>query len=428
MKSLIIGLGKSGLAAYEFLEKKGDIVVGVDDSPIVMQRCGKVVEENPDICTFDRIIVSPGVPPWNVFYSQAVALKKTIVGEAQLAFESIASPSVAITGTNGKTTVVLLIERILNISGKKARALGNIGTPLTSSVPTLEEKEIVIAEISSFQLETFGLASFDFGVILNITPDHLDRHGSMATYGEAKCHLQKCMKKGGKFLVYQDVVREFGLLLEPGFITYGSTKESDYWIDGLAIKRGKYIEMVLPHSCEGLAQHDRENILAAFFVCCGFGVEKHQFIQGVESFKKPSHRLEFVATIEGADYINDSKATNIDATMKGVDSIKENIVLIAGGVDKGASYQSWKGCFGSKVRVVVVIGQAAEKIAKDLSPEYLVVFANTLKEAVNIARSYVRTGERVLFSPGCSSFDMFRNYSHRGDEFKKLIQGVKDGS
>jgi UDP-N-acetylmuramoylalanine--D-glutamate ligase len=414
MKTLIVGLGTSGRAAYDLLKREGDEVAGVDDDET------KTIDRNPNVASFDRIVISPGIPPTNRYYQEALQLGKEIIGEAELALCRIHQPCVAITGTNGKTTVTLLIEHVLKAGGKKARALGNVGTPLTSYLKESSPDEIVVAELSSFQLETLKTAVFDVTVILNITPDHLDRYSSMEEYAKAKCHLQKLTK--GTCWVHQDVAEEFGSLLAPGYQTYGSDPRCAASTDRAALKVGEMVETVLPIRYRKWGKHESENVLAAWVVCRHFEIAPEVFLTALETFRKPAHRIEFVGTFDGVDYFNDSKGTNIDATMKAVERMTGQVVLIAGGVDKGASYQPWKKCFEGRVKDVIAIGEAAPKILEELKPEYRVIIVSTLKEAIELAQSLAKSGENILLSPGCSSYDMFRDYVHRGEEFKRIIQ------
>jgi len=430
MKTLVIGLGKSGRAAYAFLLKEGESVVGTDDQAELLKKLeneGLNVQAHPQVEEFDRLVLSPGVPPTHPLYMKAVEVGKEITCEAELALSRLQQPCIAITGTNGKTTVTLLVEHILKRSGLKACALGNVGTPLTAYQGGAEE--IMVVELSSFQLELMKTPVVDIGIILNITPDHLDRYATMKEYAEAKCRLQKLMKGGsclqdrGNLWVHQNVAEEFGALLEVDYQTYGTNSKCTSWTDKESLKSGEKIEAILPIRYRSLGEHESENVLAAWIVCKKFGVSSTDFLAGLETFEKPAHRIEFVATLDGVDYFNDSKGTNIDATIKAVEAMTKEVVLIAGGVDKGSSYQPWKKSFAGKVRRVFAIGEAAEKIASELRPEFEVEIVATLQEAVEGARSRAKEGMSVLLSPGCSSYDMFRDYAHRGDEFKKYVRG-----
>jgi UDP-N-acetylmuramoylalanine--D-glutamate ligase len=424
-KNLIIGLGKSGRSAYDLLTAEGEDVVGVDDNTLLLQQLsqeGLKVDATPCIDQFDRVIISPGISPHHSLYCQALLLKKEIVGEAELAFSRLRQLAVAITGTNGKTTVTLLVEHVLKTSGRKAKALGNVGVPLTAYVKNADPEEIIVAEVSSYQLETMQTQAFDRGIILNITPDHLDRYPSMQAYAMTKCHLQDCIKPGGELWVHQTVADEFEALLRPGYKTFGTDKEATAWTDQTALKREENIEVILPIIYRRLGEHESENVLAAWIVCAEWGVDAMTFLAAIETFQKPAHRIEFVASLDHVDYFDDSKGTNLDATIKAVQAMSGHVILIAGGVDKGASYEPWKKVFAGKVKRVLAIGEAAAKIARELSPEFDVDVMPSLEEAVRKAHRDAVSGDSVLLSPGCSSFDWFKDYAHRGQVFKRCVQ------
>jgi len=422
VKTLVIGLGKSGRAAYNLLVKDGHTVIGTDDNIDHLKKLaseGILVQADPRVEEFDLVVLSPGIPPTNRCYAKALELGKEITGEAELALGRLHQPCIAITGTNGKTTVTLLTEHILRSSGLKARALGNVGTPLASYEG--EPQEIMVVELSSFQLELMKTPVVDVGIILNITPDHLDRYPGVDEYAKAKCRLQDLMKGPGNFWVHQTVVKEYGSLLNSNYQTYGSDHQCNRWTDKTALRVGEKIETILPIRYRSLGGHESENVLAAWILCRKFGIGSAAFLAGLETFKKPAHRIEFVAMLDGVDYFNDSKGTNIDATMKAVEAMTKDVVLIAGGVDKGSSYMPWKKSFRGKVKQVLAIGQAAAKIAAELRPEFDVEIVASLQEAVECARQQAKEGMSVLLSPGCSSYDMFKDYAHRGDEFKKFV-------
>lgn len=428
-KTLIIGMGKSGISAYDFLQEEGDIVVGVDDNPALVKHllaAGKKVAQSADVQNFDRLILSPGVPSTHALVKQAEILGIPVIGEIDLALQYLHQPAVAITGTNGKTTVTLLIAHILQTARFSAHALGNVGVPLTSYVKKAQSHEIAIIELSSYQLEKLDRPLFDIGLILNITPDHLDRYGTVREYAKAKCRLQDNLKKGGELWIHESVALEFRDLLTRSYQTYGRNRDCTLWTDQVALLRNSYVETILPTRYRNLGPHESENILAAWIVCQRFGVRPEIFLEAAETFRKPLHRIEWVRTVRGVDYINDSKGTNIDATIKAVESMQKPIILIAGGVDKGASYQSLKPFFQNKVRYVIALGQAAPKIADDLKPEYTVDIVYSLRDAIHRAEAVAQEGDAVLLSPACSSFDMFRDYAHRGDEFKRIVCELKE--
>ncbi len=401
-KALVLGLGLSGRAACALLLKKGYKVAACDKNSAVfaheevVRLCAQGLrvfheQETPEL--FDLLVPSPGVSPSHPHYQYALAQNIEILGEAALAFSEMENPAVAITGTNGKTTVTLLVEHILKSSGRKARALGNVGEALCAYFLHPDPEEIVVAELSSYQLETLDLPVFDSAVILNITPDHLDRYANMESYARAKCRLARCLKKNAPLYIHQNIEDEFGYCLENTF----------------------YVTF------EERADHDQENARAAWLLVKGFGITDEQFSQALKTFKKPAHRIEFVTRIHEVDYFDDSKGTNLDAVMVAVRAMKGPVILIAGGVDKGASYKPWIESFRGKVKKIFTLGAAAPKMEQELGCVFSMQRVSTLEEAVISASSVATRGDAVLLSPGCASFDMFRDYAHRGEEFKRCV-------
>ncbi len=414
MKVLIVGMGISGKSAAELLIQKGHKVHGVDrnyESIIVDHITISSDLEPIDISAFDLVVASPGIPPTHPIFVAAEKSGVEIIGEVELASRFITQKFIAITGTNGKTTVTFMVTHILNAAGIPARALGNVGMPLASEFQHIRN-EIIVAELSSFQLDTLSSKIIDLGVILNITPDHLDRYTNMEAYAASKIHMKDCMKPTGKLFVFQKAFDEFKQL-------FGNFTPFKY--DG---HNKENIETLLPICYRRGINHDIENIMAAYNLCREAGVSAEDFVKGLESFKKPPHRIEFVRRLGEVNYFNDSKGTNIDAVIRAVDTMEGNVVLIAGGVDKGSTYMPWIDSFGIKVKCVCVIGEAADKIEKEISHTLQVKKFSTLDDAVKHAAEIAKAGENVLLSPGCSSYDMFRNYAHRGDEFKKIINNL----
>lgn len=440
-KVLIIGMGVSGRASAQLLLTRGVELIGVDANAEALaalkeiqdlERSGVYVfsdKEPIDISSFDEIIISPGIPAYHPMVEQAKKCNIPVLGEAELAFRQLRDHrAVAITGTNGKTTVTLLVEHVLKESGYKARALGNIGSALSTFLNLLEPGEIIVAELSSYQIETLTARVFDAAIILNITPDHLDRYDSMDQYALAKCKLQGCLKPSAPFFVFTQTAKDYGHLLTDHFTTFGEDLTANLWTDGRIVKESEDLEFFFPKEYEMLGKHDSLNALAAWALCKSLGVTKEQFCTALKSFKKPAHRIEFVTSIEGVSYYDDSKGTNIDAVIQAVNAMKGPVVLIAGGVDKGSSYLPWKDSFQGKVKEIVVLGQAAEKIRQELGPFFKVTNVSTLSEAVDMAASCALSGDVVLLSPGCSSYDMFRDYAHRGEEFQKCVNHLEERS
>lgn len=435
--ALVLGLGISGQSAASFLLSHQTSVYGVDKKDKEIKDQGAISllinqgmtlgndQEELNLDSFDFIVVSPGIPHTHPLYIKAKASGKPILGEVELACRFLKGTVLAITGTNGKTTVTLLTEHILNQSGKKAIALGNVGTPLTSQLENATGNDpIVVLELSSFQLETMHTKVIDAGVLLNITPDHLDRYENMESYAKAKFAMTRCLKENAPFFVAEHCLREFGYLnsfentKSFGFFPhcYFSTDLKNWFIN-------QNLECPLPPQWQTKSHH-LENIMASYALCKHVGVSSSQFFSALASFKKPSHRIEFVRTLNQVHYYDDSKGTNIDAVVRAVDSFNSSIVLIAGGVDKGAAYTPWIENFGEKVRCIYAIGQAAEKIEKDVSHAIPVIRCDTLEKAVLNAFQVAEPDEIVLLSPGCSSYDMFRDYAHRGNEFQRIVHNL----
>ncbi|MES2198555.1 MAG: UDP-N-acetylmuramoyl-L-alanine--D-glutamate ligase [Chlamydiota bacterium] len=409
--ALVVGLGVSGKAALHFLRHLGYQITGVDKKDL-KQDLGLVgvevftEEEFPIEREFTCVVVSPGISFEHAIIKQALARGSQVMGEVELGFQYSKQKAIAITGTNGKTTVTSLVEHVLRLSGEKVKAIGNIGFAVTQYFLNPDLEEILVVELSSYQLETLEHPFFDAAVLLNITPDHLDRYDSFSHYAKTKARIQGCLKEGGELYLQEQVADEFS-----SFFT------SSYQILG----KDKQLEL------ENLAEHERCNILAAWALCQKMGISAARFMEGLQTFKKPSHRIEFVCQIKGVDYYDDSKGTNIDATIQAVKTMKGPVILIAGGVDKGSSYTFWKEVFLGKVKQVFVLGEAAEKIYAELSLFLNVKIVDSLERAVQEASRVALEGDTVLLSPGCSSFDMFRDYAHRGREFQKFVALLDGG-
>lgn len=438
MKSaLVIGLGVSGRSAARFLLEQGCNVCGVDQNRSLLESNSELAElryiglttydetDSVPINTIDTVIVSPGIPPESPWYLAARNAGLPIMGEVELACRALNGRVLGVTGTNGKTTVTLLLEHILNQSGLVAKAIGNIGVPVTSQISECSPDQIFVLELSSYQLETLHSRVIDAGVILNITPDHLDRYQTMERYAQAKLRLKSCIKPEGKLYIEQGAYHAFHELLgnaEP--FTYGYTSDCTISTDHKHILFEGSPVCALPSAFSSAASHDLENLLAAYALAREVGVTPQQFADAIVTFQKPPHRLEFVRTMGGINYYNDSKGTNTDAVVRAVKALNGETILIAGGVDKGSPYTPWEDAFRGRVRCICAIGQAAPKIKESLSSRYPVVPFETLAEAVSHASLLAKPGDNVLLSPGCASFDMFRDYEHRGEEFKRLVHAL----
>lgn len=428
--ALVIGLGVSGKAAAKFLIAQGMSVQAYDQNSEASKTFGiselKISHQLSSIDFHDIkfAVVSPGIAISHPICQAVIAKGIEILGETELAARYIRQPIVGITGTNGKTTVTMLVAHALNHADIRANAYGNIGEPLCSAL-LKQEKEVIAAELSSYQLETMQSPCFDAGVILNISPDHLDRYPSMNEYAAAKGRMALCLKPQAKLFVEESCLAQYRHLIPKDDIcTYGYSSQCTLSTDTYYLywKGIKILE--LPKILQGAQSHNLENFMAAYALCREKGIEPEQFIEAFRTFAKPAHRIEFVRKLNGVYYYDDSKGTNIEAVMRAVASLKGDVFLIAGGVDKGASYKPWIAAFQSKVKHIGAIGQAATKIQKELNPHIPVDCFSTLEEAVKFASKQAYAESYVLLSPGCASFDMFKDYAHRGDEFKRICNAL----
>ena len=442
---LVVGLGKSGVASALFLESRGARVTVSDSKsedqlreeiPALLDR-GIVVETGKHgERTFrdqDLIVVSPGVPVDVQPLQNARRLKIPVIGEIELASQSLEGNIVGITGSNGKTTTTTLAGEIIASGGAKALVGGNIGTPAITFADQSSPETWVVLEISSFQLETIQTFRPKIAVILNVTPDHLDRHGSMTNYTSAKARIFENQEATDLAVLNLDdtIAAGMGAGRKPQVFWFSRHKEVERgaFVRGASIffKSGSLVTEIMPVAEIPLkGAHNLENVLAA--VCIGMlaGVAPEKIRRAVKDFKAVEHRLEFVAEIAGVQYFNDSKATNVDATIKALESFPKNIHLILGGKDKGSDYTVLKALICERVKQVYTIGAAAEKIEQQIANTVPVVSAATLENAVRKAAAAARPGDIVLLAPACASFDQFQSYEHRGRAFKELVQNLAE--
>lgn len=405
-KTLILGLGVSGKSCTAFLLKQKMSVIAVDRNwekllfdPQVQMWMKQGLELFSDTADLNfssivQAIVSPGIHPDHPLIQKCKHLGIPVRGEIEFALSHLDNRCVGITGTNGKTTTTLLITHILNQAGIAARALGNVGASLSGYLMEPNPKEILLIELSSFQLETLQIRKLDAALILNLTPNHLDRHLSMEAYAKAKLQIQHCLKESAPLYVSHQLALEYGKHLKQFEVFDAPSRVAEM-----------------------------QNVKAARAICSLFGVS--DFDRKQESFKKPLHRMEWVAEINEVAYYNDSKATSVDAVIYGVSQLAPPLILVAGGVDKGASYRPWMDSFCRKVKKIVVFGQAAKKIEQELKSAFSIERVQVLEEAFAVASKMAVKKDTILFSPGCSSFDQFLNYEARGEEFKRMVRELE---
>ena len=449
-KILVVGLGKSGLASAIFLRKQGAQVTVSDirsvealanELPALLDVGVMVEAGGHGLLTFRRqdwIVVSPGVPLDTLELVQARGFGTPVIGELEMATRFLRGKTLAITGSNGKTTTTALCGEIFRAAHLPTQVGGNIGLPVVSLVPQSTDATWNILEVSSFQLETTVEFRPSIAVILNVTPDHLDRHGSMENYVAAKERIFS-NQTAADFLVLNAENAETQRMA-------ARAKSQIYWFSARRpVRQGAFVyqdsvvwrvneqspaEPVLPVSEIPLkGEHNVENVLAAVCSAKLAGIANDVIRAAIAAFRAVEHRLEFVARIRGVEFYNDSKATNVDATIKAIAAFPGGIHLILGGKDKNSDYTLLEPLLKERVRAVYTIGAAAEKIERQIGGATHIVSCQTLERAVDQAAAQANKGEIVLLAPACSSFDQFENYEHRGRCFKQYVlarQGVEE--
>lgn len=445
-KVLVFGSGKSGIGASDLLAKVGAFPVIYDgnaetDKDAVVHKtdgtysvtvyAGELPKEVQD--SLDLVVLSPGVPTdlplVKSFYEQGLP----VWGEVELAYRVGDGEVLAITGTNGKTTTTALLGKIMQDARESVFVVGNIGTPYTSKALEMKPNSVTVAEISSFQLETIDEFAPKVSAILNITEDHLNRHHTMEEYIRVKELITE--NQGTEdvcVLNYEDeVLREFGKHLTPRVVYFSSGRKLDegIYLDGnkIILKDGeKEIEVVKTEDLKLLGKHNFENVMAAVAMAYYDGVSLDSIRKSICEFTAVAHRIEYVTEKKGVVYYNDSKGTNPDAAIKGIQAMNRPTLLIGGGYDKQSGYDEWIEAFDGKVRYLVLIGQTKEKIkeAAEKHGFHDIILCENLKEAVKVCEEKARPGDAVLLSPACASWGQFDNYEQRGDMFKEYVRNL----
>jgi UDP-N-acetylmuramoylalanine--D-glutamate ligase len=443
---LVVGLGKSGLSAAMFLRSLGARVTVSDtrsaialaeEIPTLLDAGIMVEAGGHGLLTFrrqDLIVVSPGVPLDTPEVAQVLRYGMPVMGELELASRFLKGDLIAITGANGKTTTTTLIGKIFADAHCPTQVGGNIGLPVIDLIPHSTPETVNVLEVSSFQLETVDQFHPRIAVILNITPDHLDRHGSFENYVAAKEKIfarqtpNDALILNADDLTTQMAAAHANASSKPTVYWFSATKivrQGAFVRDGVVCwiaREGGSTEPILPVSeikLKGI--HNVENVLAAVAAARLSGISAESIRATVAAFKAVEHRLEFVRAVRGIDFYNDSKATNVDATLKALASFPGNIHLILGGKDKNSDYTQLSPLLANRVKAVYTIGSAAEKIERQLHGMVKMVAAGTLDRAVAQAAKEATTGDVVLLAPACSSFDQFENYEHRGQVFRECV-------
>jgi UDP-N-acetylmuramoylalanine--D-glutamate ligase len=443
---LVVGLARTGVATALFCARHnarvtasetrpeselGDIPAKLRDAGVQLELGGHTEKT---FLAQDLIVPSPGVPADDPFLVTARAKRITVWSEIELAYRFLEGKLIGITGSNGKTTTTTLIHHILKAASMETLLAGNVGTPLISLVEQTKADTVAVVELSSFQLELIERFRPDIGVLLNLTPDHLDRHKTLDAYVAAKARMFENQTELDAAVLNAD---------DPLTSRFVTKKPQVFWFSGKQrVKEGAFLqdeeifvahkgkqELVMKRGDIALSgAHNLENVLAAVTAARLAGVDAATIAGAVKSFAGVEHRLEFVAEVDGVRYYNDSKATNVDATLKALDSFPGRILIILGGKDKGSDYSVLQQPLRDKTILALLIGAAAEKIESQIRGSAAIEQAGTLQRAVELAAQVARPGDVVLLAPACASFDQFENYEQRGRVFKELVRGLMQKS
>lgn len=437
-KVLVIGAARSGLAGAEFLAKQGNQVVLTDMKQAVqvdnLAELGVsfVWGEQPDVEAIkpDYIVMSPGVPLTIPPVKYAKEHGIPVIGELELAYRNCKAPFAAITGTNGKTTTTTLIGELMKKTGRQVFVGGNIGVPIITYADKLQEEDIVVAEVSSFQLETVESFCPHLALMINLTPDHLDRHGDMAGYLAAKARIFENQKESDYLVLNYDdeALRELAPQSR-GKVIFFSQKhklEEGVYLDGSQVMLALNGESLFICNADEIAikgKHNLENSMGAIAFAYLSGVHAEDIRDVLMTFQGVEHRLEPVRTLNEVLYINDSKGTNPDSTIKAIEAYDRPIVIILGGKNKGVPFTELAGLVKQRVKKAVLVGQAKEELAEALDAADFNDYVRTesFEEAVTKAAELAEPGDIVLLSPACTSWDMFSSFEERGRLFKKLV-------
>jgi UDP-N-acetylmuramoylalanine--D-glutamate ligase len=429
---LVVGLARSGLAVAQALAVRGHVVIGTDTRPpsagarAALDGAGVVVDAPGNgLAALDRVetvVKSPGVPQTAPVVAAARARGARVVGELELAWRLLPNPFVAVTGSNGKTTTVELLGHLHRVAGVPVAVAGNVGTPLSSLAGALDPGVVIACEASSFQLEDTEAFAPDAAILLNVTADHLDRHGTLAAYREAKLRIF-ARQPAGAVRVAPDTLDVAGAGGDAAWVRFGTAPGSALRVDG-DVLRWHEEPVVAVGELALRGAHNLENAMAAAAACLARGMAPAAVAEGLRTFAGVPHRLEEVARRDGVLYVNDSKATNVASAVVALRSFSGGIHVILGGQGKGADFTPLAAAVRDRARAAYLIGEDAEAIAAALAGAGVpLTRSGDLERAVADARAAARPGDVVLLSPACASFDQFASYEHRGDRFRTLARG-----
>ena len=445
-KGVVVGLGKSGLAAVQYLYDQGLEVAVSERRSIneltapeqeVLKKYVLSVEtggHSEEFCSAaDIVVVSPGVPHDLPPLRAARACGIPVVGELALAAGQFDVPVIAVTGSNGKTTVTSLIAHLLQVAGKKVFLGGNIGTPVLQYIKKPDGFDVVVLELSSFQLQSAGEFRPDIGLFLNLSPDHLDWHGSLQAYAEAKLNIFVCQKKDDIAIVGGDdgFLQKQASVSSGQVFCFGTKADCRATIDDATVKmqpgfgeQGHPEEYRLAGT-QLASRVNQYNAAAALLALRQFGCAPADISHGLSTYQPPEHRMTLVGEIQGVCFVNDSKATNVGAVVAALSGYEKNVILIAGGRDKGSDFSVLRSVVQERVKHVVLIGEAGQDIAKALAGVVEMQKAQTMQEAVESAFAKAEKNDTVLLAPACASFDMFENYGERGRAFAGCVDQLQ---
>jgi UDP-N-acetylmuramoylalanine--D-glutamate ligase len=430
----VLGAGLSGAAAALLLKTEGakvTVLDSADENKLLKSTidnlraqgirvvCGPAADNDSSVYEF--VVLSPGIDPASPLARNFSSRKIDMIGELELGWRSLSVPVIAVTGTNGKTTTTELLAQMLNECGQKTIACGNIGKPLTEVARERKKFDVLTVEVSSFQLETTKTFRPSIAIWLNFAPDHLDRYRSVAEYRAAKLRIFENQTTDDVVIV--NAIENLPNLRARKTTFSAYTDRADFRLaDGSIVCENKPV--LRPAETKLRGSHNIENLMATLAAGKARGLSFDQMVPPLCAYEPRPHRCEFVRQIGGVDYVNDSKATNLAAVEKALLAQNKPVILIAGGKDKGFTFEPLRALVKEKVRSTILIGEMAERISRDWDGAVKCELATSLADAVERAHASAKRGELVLFSPGTSSFDMFKSYADRGDQFRALVQAL----